>query len=59
MELKSRSLVKTVTYRLLAILATVPFTGLATALEIHFILALIYYIHERVWTKIKWGKELL
>ena len=55
MDLQKRTLIKTVTYRTAAILATIPFTGLTSALEIHFILMLIYYVHERVWTKIKWG----
>ena len=55
MDLQKRTLVKTVTYRTAAILATIPFTRLTMALEIHFILMLIYYVHERFWTKIKWG----
>ena len=55
MELQKRTLVKTLTYRTAAILATIPFTGLTTALGIHIILMLIYYVHERIWNKINWG----
>jgi len=29
-------------------------TGFATAL--HILLSIDYYIHERIWLKIKWGK---
>lgn len=54
-ETHSRSLLKTVTYRALGILATVPFTGVSTALWIHLVLAVIYYVHERLWLKISWG----
>jgi uncharacterized membrane protein len=59
MELQKRTLVKTVTYRVAAILATIPFTGLTTALSIHIILMLIYYVHERLWTKVRWGVRSL
>jgi uncharacterized membrane protein len=59
MELQKRTLVKTVTYRVAAILATIPFTGLTTALGIHVILMLIYYVHERLWTKVRWGVRSL
>jgi len=57
MDSNKRTLVKTITYRVAAILSTIPFTGLTTALGIHLILAIIYYIHERVWVKIGWGKN--
>lgn len=56
MELKKRTLVKTITYRLVGILATVPFTGWGTALSVHLLLAVIYYAHERAWMRVKWGK---
>lgn len=63
---KKRSLVKSLTWRILAILVTFAsiyfLTGeLETATagtvltnSINFIL---YYLHERVWTKVNWGKE--
>ena len=55
-ESAQRSLVKTLTYRILALLATIPVTGLIMAIEIHILLAIIYYIHERIWTRISWGR---
>lgn len=63
---KKRSLVKSLTWRILAILVTFAsiyfLTGeLETATagtvltnSINFVL---YYLHERVWTKVNWGKE--
>jgi uncharacterized membrane protein len=52
-------------YRISAWLLTVPFTyavtgDWASAFEgsavLHLALTLDYYIHERIWLKIKWGK---
>jgi uncharacterized membrane protein len=53
-----RSLAKTFCYRILAYMATVPYTGPLVALEIHIILAVIYYFHERAWSWIGWGRKL-
>lgn len=63
-ESKKRTLVKMVTYRLTAWLFTILWTylfignleksaGFATIL--HILLSLDYYIHERMWLKVKWG----
>ena len=63
-ESVKRTLVRMLTYRVTAwvftILWTYIFTGnfgdaawFATAL--HILLSIDYYIHERVWLKIKWG----
>ena len=65
METQKRTVVRMLTYRLTAwsftILWTYMFTGnianatgFATALRI--LLSIDYYIHERIWLKIKWGK---
>ena len=54
-----------VTYRVTAWLFTIFWTylftgnigsaaGFATAL--HILLSIDYYVHERIWLKIKWGK---
>jgi len=55
-ESHKRTLIRTVTYRLLALLITAIWTGLGTAIAIHIILTLVHYVHGRVWLKIKWGK---
>jgi uncharacterized membrane protein len=65
METQKRTVVRMLTYRFTAwsftILWTYMFTGnianatgFATAL--HILLSIDYYIHERIWLKIKWGK---
>jgi uncharacterized membrane protein len=64
-ETKKRTLTRMVTYRITAWLFTVLWTylfvgdigsatGFATAL--HILLSIDYYIHERIWLKINWGK---
>jgi uncharacterized membrane protein len=65
METKQRTIVRMVTYRLTAWTFTIFWTylftgnfvnaaGFATAL--HILLSIDYYIHERIWLKIKWGR---
>ena len=56
METKKRTIVRTITYRIIALLITAIWTGLGNAILIHIILTLIHYILERMWLKVKWGK---
>lgn len=56
MELQKRTIVRTVSYRIIALLITAIWTGLGDALIIHIILTVVHYIMERSWLKIKWGK---
>jgi len=65
MESKKRTVVRMITYRLSAWLFTIFYTWLFTgnissatgfATLLHLLLSIDYYIHERVWLKIKWGK---
>ncbi len=64
-ETKTRTLARMMTYRITAWLFTIFWTywftgnltnatGFATAL--HILLSIDYYIHERIWLKIKWGR---
>lgn len=64
MEIKKRTLLRMVTYRLTAWLFTIFWTYLFTgnvvnatgfATTLHILLSVDYYIHERIWLKIKWG----
>ena len=55
-ETHKRTLVRTITYRITALLITAMWTGLGDAVIIHIILTLVHYIFERVWLKINWGK---
>jgi uncharacterized membrane protein len=61
-----RSIVKTITYRVIVVIldfiAVYLFTGkLETALGFTIVsniyTTIVYFFHERIWDKIKWGKE--
>jgi uncharacterized membrane protein len=54
-ESHKRTIARAVSWRIVATLITIPFTGLSTAILIHVLLTIAYYIHERSWLKIKWG----
>ena len=56
METKQRTLVRTVSYRIIALLITAIWTGLSDAVIIHIILTAVHYGLERIWLKINWGK---
>ena len=55
-ELHKRTIIRAVTYRVIALLITAIWTGLSDAILIHLILTLIHYVHERIWMRISWGK---
>ena len=55
METKIRTLARTISYRIVALLITAIWTGLSSAILIHIILTGVHYVFERIWLKIKWG----
>lgn len=64
-EHTKRSLVKTITYRLLIIVSTFIVTYLITGqmdltigitVVANSVNTLLYFIHERIWNRIHWGK---
>ena len=55
-ETKKRTLARTISYRIVALLITAIWTGLADAIIIHIVLTLIHYVFERIWLRIKWGR---
>jgi uncharacterized membrane protein len=67
-DFKKRSLIKTISWRIIASLTTVSivyvFTGKIVlsfsigVVEV-FVKMVLYYLHERVWQKIAWGKHPL
>jgi len=66
-ESRLRSFVKTLIYRFLATIGTGMviwcFTkdikeSIFVTVVIHIFLMMLYYINERVWNKINWGKEI-
>jgi len=56
-ETKTRTVVRTLTYRIVAMLITALWTGLSDAVIIHVALTAIHYVFERIWLKVKWGLE--
>lgn len=63
---KQRSLAKAITWRLIAILSTFIIVysmtkdmSFATSITIvsNVVNFILYYIHERFWLKVKWGRE--
>jgi len=56
-ETHLRTVVRTLTYRITALLITAMWTGLGEAVTIHVVLAFWQYFIERVWLKIKWQTE--
>ncbi len=55
-ETHKRTIIRTLSYRITALLITAVWTGLGEAVAIHFVLALWQYLVERIWLKINWGK---
>ena len=63
-ETRLRTLVRSITYRLTAFLLTIVITYVFTgdmakstgfSFLVHLVLSLDYYIHERLWLRVKWG----
>jgi hypothetical protein len=55
-ETHLRTFVRTVIYRLAALLITAIWTGIGEAVAIHFVLAIMQYLMERIWLQIHWGR---
>lgn len=56
METKTRTIARAITFRLIALAVTVPIVGWKIAVGIQLVLLAAYYIHERVWLNINWGR---
>lgn len=52
-----RTFARAASWRVIATLVTAIWSGLNAAIIINVILTVLHYLHERVWLKIKWGKE--
>ena len=55
-ELKKRTLVRTLSFRVIALLITALWTGLSDAIMIHIVLTVVHYVFERLWLRINWGR---
>lgn len=54
-ETHKRTIIKSISWRIVATAVTAYFTGLTGAIVINIWMTVAYYIHERAWTNIKWG----
>jgi uncharacterized membrane protein len=55
-ETRSRTLARTLAYRVTALAITALWTGLGDAVLIHLILAALHYVMERAWLRVSWGR---
>ena len=55
-ETHTRTVARTLSYRIIATLITALWTDLGNAVIIHIVLAIVHYVMERVWLKINWGR---
>ena len=56
-ETKTRTWARALSWRFVALLVTVPFTGWQGAILLNIIHTVIFYFHERIWLRMDWGKE--
>ena len=65
-ETKKRTIARMISYRITAWSFTIFYTWLFTgsigqatgfATVLHILLSIDYYVHERIWLKIKWGRS--
>lgn len=57
METKTRSVVKAITWRIIATLIAMYWVGFQAAIVLNIVQTVAYYFHERGWVHIKWGRE--
>jgi uncharacterized membrane protein len=55
-ETHKRTIVRAISWRIVATLVTAAFTGLSGAIVINIWMTIAHYIHERAWLKFDWGK---
>ena len=54
-ESHKRTIVRAISWRIVATLVTAAYTGISGAIIINVWMTLAHYIHERLWLKWKWG----
>jgi len=55
-ETHTRTVVRIILFRIIAMLITAIWTGFTDAVIIHVILTIVHYAFERLWLNINWGK---
>lgn len=56
MESHRRTLLRAISWRIVATLVTAAFTGLSGAIIINIFMTVAHYVHERLWLKVNWGR---
>jgi uncharacterized membrane protein len=56
-ELHKRTIVRAISWRIVATAVTAAYTGLSGAIIINVWMTLAHYIHERAWLKLNWGTK--
>ena len=65
-ETRTRTVIRMITYRLSAWLLTIAVTywltgklreAVGSSTLVHVVLSVDYYVHERIWLRIKWGRN--
>ncbi len=54
-ETHKRTIVRAVSWRIVATVVTAAYTGITGAIIINIWMTLAHYIHERLWLKTRWG----
>jgi len=57
-ETRTRTIVRAVSYRIVAVWLTALIVGVEKAIHIHILLTAVHYVIERLWLKVKWGTHL-
>ncbi len=57
METHKRSIVKSITWRAIATLIAAYWVGFEIAILMNIVQTIAYYIHERLWVHINWGRQ--
>lgn len=57
METHKRSIIKSITWRVIATLIAAYWVGFEVAILMNIVQTIAYYIHERIWVNINWGKK--
>ncbi len=57
-ETHKRTILRALSWRIVATLVTAAYTGISGAIVINIWMTLAHYIHERLWLRLNWGRDL-
>jgi uncharacterized membrane protein len=55
-ESHTRTIARSICWRIVATAITAAYTGISGAIIINIWMTLAHYVHERIWLRVKWGK---